>query len=126
MRRFARASSTFLTGKQRADSFIRLALCLQCIRPTNGEAIRFARIRWKNVTASVNPRLTDTEILDRLRVGSVGLRRSEAEVLAKGLLVVPIPGAGPLPPRLREAHVEIRPGPVMTRALFKQALKELE
>ena len=78
------------------------------------------------VLEAVNPPLTDTEILDRFRVGSVGLRRSEAEVLAKGLLVVPIPGAGPLPPRLREAHVEIRPGPVMTRALFKQALKELE
>jgi hypothetical protein len=52
--------------------------------------------------------------------------RSEDEIESKGLQIVPIPGAEPLPPRMRAAHVEIRPGIGLTRAEFKQALKELE
>src|SRR5437773_7588783 len=72
---------------------------------------------------AVDPPLTEAEVLENFRVGSVAVLRSEPEVLAKGLLLVPIPGIDPLPTRLRDAHVEIRPGPGMTRALFKQALK---
>ena len=52
--------------------------------------------------------------------------RSVAEIEQKGLQVVPIPGAEPLPERLRQAHAEIRPGPGMARDQFKQILKELE
>ncbi len=58
--------------------------------------------------------------------GSVLVVRSAAEVEAKGLSIVPIAGVESLPTRLREAHVEIRPGVAMTRTEFKQALKELE
>lgn len=74
----------------------------------------------------VEPPLTEFEILEAFRPGSILVVRSAAELEAKGLLIVPIPGAEPLPARLREAHVEIRPGANMTRAEFKQALKELE
>jgi len=54
------------------------------------------------------------------------VNRPREEIEAKGLVIVPIRGAEPLPERLRAAHAEIRPGPGMTRAQFKQALTELE
>src|SRR5262245_46180357 len=74
----------------------------------------------------VEPPLSESEILAAFRSGSGLVIRSAAEVEAKGLEIVPIAGAESLPQRLREAHVEIRPGTGMTRAEFKQALKELE
>ena len=75
---------------------------------------------------AVNPPLTEAEVLDGLRAGNQVVVRSVAEIEAKGLRVVPIPGTGVLPQRLRDAHAEIRPGPKMGRSGFKQALKELE
>src|SRR5215475_8115440 len=69
----------------------------------------------------VEPPLSESEILDAFRSGSILVMRSAAEVEAKGLVITPILGAQALPPRLREAHVEIRPGTAMTRAEFKQA-----
>jgi hypothetical protein len=77
-------------------------------------------------TEAVEPPLTDSEILDSFRPGSQAVARSASEIEGKGLRIAPIPGTSPLPPRLCEAHAEIRPGPGMTRAQFKQALKELE
>jgi hypothetical protein len=77
-------------------------------------------------TGAVDPPLTEAEILRSFRPGSLAVVRTREEVQAKGLLVVPIPGAGPLPLRLGAAHGEIRPGPGMSRAHFQQALKELE
>jgi hypothetical protein len=74
----------------------------------------------------VDPPLTESEILEVFRSRSVLVVRSTTEVEARGLQVVPIPGTESLPPRMREAHVEIRPGAGMTRVEFKQALKELE
>lgn len=74
----------------------------------------------------VNPPLTEQEILGSFRPGSVAVVRSLEEVAAQGLTLVPIRGAEPLPRRLQDAHAEIRPGPGMTRAEFKQALKGLE
>ena len=74
----------------------------------------------------VQPPLTANEILDRFRSGSVPVSRSLAEIEAKGLHVVSVLGAETLPPRLREAHCEIRPGPGMNRVEFKKALMELE
>ncbi len=76
--------------------------------------------------AAVQPPLTESEILDAFRSGSILVVRDVAEIEERGLEVVPILGVESLPPRLREAHVEIRPGPGMTRAEFKQVLKELE
>jgi hypothetical protein len=76
--------------------------------------------------AAVDPPLTEEEVLDAFRPGSTALVRSEAEIGSRGLVIVLIAGADSLPPRLREAHAEIRPGPGMTRARFKQALQELE
>src|SRR5438132_10885509 len=70
---------------------------------------------------AVDPPLTDAEVLDVFRPGCVLIRRLAVGVESKGLQVVPIPGAEPLPPRLRDAHAEIRPGPGMTRAQFKAA-----
>jgi hypothetical protein len=75
---------------------------------------------------AVSPPMTEGEVLKSFRPGSQTVIRAVAEIEAKGLRVVPLPGAEPLPQRLREAHAEIRPGPGMTRAQFKQALKELE
>ena len=77
-------------------------------------------------TAAIEPPLTEMEVLNSFRPGSQVVRRSVAEVQAKGLEVVPIAGAESLPVRLREAHAELRPGPGMTRVRFKQALRELE
>lgn len=75
---------------------------------------------------AVQPPLTEAEILQGFRTGSQVVLCSAAEIEAKGLRVVPVPGTEPLPQRLREAHAEIRPGPAMTRSQFKQVLKELE
>jgi hypothetical protein len=75
---------------------------------------------------AVQPPLTETEILDAFRPGSILVFREASEIEAKGLQVVPILGVESLPLRLREAHVEIRAGAAMTRAQFKQALKGLE
>ena len=75
---------------------------------------------------AVNPPLTEVEILGSFRPGSQAIARSVDEIEAKGLIVVPLLGAEPLPQRLQQAHVEIRPGPGMSRAQFKQALQELE
>ena len=74
----------------------------------------------------VDPPLTEAEILDAFRPGSLLVSRSIPEIKAKGLTLVPIAGAEPLPPRLRDAHAEIRPGSTMNRPRFKQSLKELE
>jgi hypothetical protein len=74
----------------------------------------------------VDPPLTESEIRENFRPGSLVIRCWAGEIEARGLQVVPILGAEPLPPRLREAHAEIRPGPGLTRVQFKQALKELE
>ncbi len=75
---------------------------------------------------AVNPPLTELEILEHFRPGSAAVARSISEIEGKGLIVVPVPGAGDLPERLRTAHAEIRPGPSMSRAQFKHVLKELE
>jgi hypothetical protein len=75
---------------------------------------------------AVSPPLTDGEILASFRAGSILLTRSLVEIEAKGLRVVPTPGALPLPERLREAQAELCPGPGMSRPHFKLALKELE
>src|SRR5688572_20565583 len=74
----------------------------------------------------VIPPLTESEILEHFRHGSVIVARSQREIEEKGLRLIYLEGADPLPPRLREAHAEVRPGPGMTRVAFKQALKELE
>ncbi len=77
-------------------------------------------------TEAVTPPLAEGEILACFRAGSELRPVPREAVAAKGLVVAPVPGAEPLPPRLRDAHAEIRPGPGMTRPQFKQALKELE
>jgi hypothetical protein len=77
-------------------------------------------------TDAVEPPLSDAEILESFRVGSRAVSRSRTEIESKGLQIVPMPGVGPLSPRLCEAHAEIRPGPNMARPDFKQALRELE
>lgn len=75
---------------------------------------------------AVDPPLTEAEVVAGFRAGSVVVTRLPADVLAKGLQLVPTPGATTLPQRLQDAHVEIRPSEGMTRAQFKQALRELE
>jgi hypothetical protein len=74
----------------------------------------------------VDPPLTEAEILDSFREGSVLVIRSVAVVEAAGLRIELVEGAGSLPERLRKAHCELRPGPGMSRPAFKQALKGLE
>lgn len=75
---------------------------------------------------AVQPPLNEEEILEHFRPGSTLATRTVEEIQAKGLEVIAIAGAEPLPQRLREAHAEIRAGPGMTRRQFKQALTELE
>ncbi len=76
--------------------------------------------------AAVDPPVTEEEIFDASRPGSAVVARTEDEIAAKGLLVVPIDGADVLPERLRQSHAEIRPSAGMPRPDFKKALKELE
>jgi hypothetical protein len=75
---------------------------------------------------AVDPPLDDAEVLSCFRPGSILIRKSLADIQAKGLVVVPLPGAAALPPRLQAAHREVGPGPGMSRPQFKQALKDLE
>lgn len=75
---------------------------------------------------AVSPPLTDAEVLTCFREGSQAVVRSANDLAARGLRLIPVLGSDALPPRLRDSHAEIRPGPAMTRAGFKQALKELE
>jgi hypothetical protein len=75
---------------------------------------------------SVEPALTDEEILDAFRPGSVVVHRPVSRIEELGMRVIPTEGADVLPDRPRAAHCEIRPGPGMVRGTFKAALKELE
>jgi hypothetical protein len=77
-------------------------------------------------TDAVEPPISESEILESFRPGSETVICPRADLEGKGLQVVPIQGADWLPPRLREAHAEIRAGVEMSRAQFKQVLKELE
>jgi hypothetical protein len=77
-------------------------------------------------TAAVEPPLTESEILASFRPGSEAANLLLDEVRSKGLQVVSIPGAEPLPERLRIAHAEIRPGIGMSRPEFKKKLQELD
>jgi len=76
-------------------------------------------------TDAVDPPLTEAEILASFRPGSDAIALTVEAVENKGLKVVPIHGAPVLPDRLQEAHVEIQPGPGMSRSEFKQRLTEL-
>jgi hypothetical protein len=75
---------------------------------------------------AVEPPLTDDEILDAFRPGSVLVERSGERIAAMGLEIVATEGAETLPDRVRVAHREIRPGPGMSRPAFKAALRTLE
>src|SRR5689334_532237 len=74
---------------------------------------------------ATDPPLTEVEILENFRTGSIAVALTHDELTAKGLLIEPILGGEILPQRLRESHAEIRPGPGMSRSEFKQKLKEL-
>ena len=52
--------------------------------------------------------------------------RTDAEITAKGLQIIPGADGEPLPDRLRSAHAEIRSGAGMGRPRFNQSLQELE
>ncbi len=72
-------------------------------------------------------KVTEREVLQGgFREGSTTTTRTVAEIEQQGLRVVCTPGNACLPPKLQEAHMEIRPGADMTRKQFKGALKELE
>ena len=76
--------------------------------------------------SAVDPPLTEEEILDAFRPGSVVVYRTVEQITVLGLEVIPTEGADTLPDRIRAAHREIRPGAGMTRSAFKAALKDLE
>jgi hypothetical protein len=78
------------------------------------------------VSKAVQPPLTEPEIVGAFRPGGVAVMRTLAEIEAKGLRVVAVPGGDLLPDRLRAAHAEIRSGIGMARTRFKQTLQELE
>ncbi len=66
------------------------------------------------------------DILPNFRAGSQTVNRSMKEITDCGLTCVRTPGDPSLPKILQDAHMEIRPGPNMTRKQFKKAIKELE
>ena len=66
------------------------------------------------------------DVLPNFRPGSQTVTRTVDQVQSCGLMVLCTPGNSALPPRLRDAHREIRPGEGMTRNEFKKALKNLE
>jgi hypothetical protein len=72
------------------------------------------------------PPLTEAEILEPFRPGSIVLYRTVEQILEAGLGLVATSGAEVLPDRLRAVHREIVAGPAMTRSAFKAALKLLE
>lgn len=74
---------------------------------------------------AVEPPLSDDELLEAFRPGSVVIYRTKHQIEALGLEVVEVDGGDALPDRLRLAHCEIRPGS-LERPQFKQALRELE
>lgn len=74
----------------------------------------------------VDPPLSEEEILDAFRPGSLLVYRTIAQIASLGLIVVSSEGAETLPDRLRTAHREIRPSTQMSRSQFKTAIKELE
>jgi hypothetical protein len=75
---------------------------------------------------TVEPPLTEDEILAAFRPGCVLVRRTSAQVTEHGLTLVETIGADVLPERLRISHYEIRPGTDMGRSAFKSALRLLE
>jgi hypothetical protein len=75
---------------------------------------------------AVESPVTDDEILDAFRPGSILVERSGERIAALGLVIVATEGAATLPDRVRAAHREIRPGAGMSRPAFKAALKMLE
>ncbi|HXD87935.1 MAG TPA: hypothetical protein VN641_15720 [Urbifossiella sp.] len=75
---------------------------------------------------TVDPPLTDEEILEAFRQGSIVVYRTHAEILKLRLRIVACEGDISLPERLRLSHNEIRSGDGMSRDEFKNALKELE
>jgi hypothetical protein len=76
--------------------------------------------------ASVDPPLTDDEILAAFRPGSVLISRPISTIEETGLQIITTPGGDVLSDRLRAAHREIGPGAGMNRQSFKTALKNLE
>jgi hypothetical protein len=75
---------------------------------------------------SVDPPLTETEILECFRDGSLLIDCPIKTILGLGLRIESMEGANVLSERVRIAHREIRPGDGMTRTQFKAALKGLE
>ena len=70
--------------------------------------------------------LTEDEILEAFRPGSIVVYRTLQEIADAGLSLVESVGADSLPERLRDAHREITAPATMTRAEFKAALKRVE
>lgn len=75
---------------------------------------------------AVEPPLSDEEILDAFRPGSILVYRTVEQITSLGLTILATDGFESLPQRLRMAHREIMPAPPMSRSQFKAALKELE
>ena len=74
----------------------------------------------------VSPPRTGAEVLGSFRPGSQVMAVPVGRISAQGLTLIRTPGAGILPVRLQQSHMEIRPGPGMTRNQFKKALRGLE
>lgn len=75
---------------------------------------------------AIDPPLTEAEILEPFRPGSVVLYRTVAQITEVGLSLAVSEGAEFLSVRLRMAHREVVAAPGMDRPAFKAALKLLE
>ena len=75
---------------------------------------------------AVDPALTEEEILDAFKPGSIVVLRSFSLIALLGLDIVACEGADTLPNRLRIAHRELRPSRGISRGTFKAALRDLE
>ena len=71
-------------------------------------------------------KVSPEDVLPHYRPGSQISTKTISEIEGHGLVVEKTPGDPKLPEHLQDAHMEIRPGPGMKRAQFKQAIKKLE
>ena len=76
--------------------------------------------------SAVDPPISESELLESFRSGSIVLYRTLEQVAALGLLLAESDGAETLSDRLKLSHREIVPNRAMTRNQFKATLKLLE
>jgi len=96
--------SRWYNGLKDADGWVNIRGAMFDVHPRDrGREARFPSTKGRRWpfgfdTETVDPPLTDAEILDAFRADSQLTSRSREEIEAKGLIIVPVTGYAPLPP----------------------------